>query len=78
MVAADDDQGPAASDEGGIRATGDTPAAGYTLETGYTPVTKTEPLDLGDVFMTVFLPNPQAGRLGLGDEARIVLDAAPE
>ncbi|SMF60082.1 HlyD family secretion protein [Tistlia consotensis] len=35
-------------------------------------------LDLTDVFMTIFLPNPQAGRLGLGDEARIVLDAAPQ
>lgn len=35
-------------------------------------------LDLSDVFMTIFLPNPQAGRLALGDEARILLDAAPE
>lgn len=35
-------------------------------------------LDLTDVFMTIFLPNPQAGRLALGDGARIVLDAAPE
>jgi HlyD family secretion protein len=34
-------------------------------------------LDLSDAYMTVFLPNPQAGRLGLGDEARLVLDAAP-
>ncbi|MFO1151043.1 MAG: HlyD family efflux transporter periplasmic adaptor subunit [Alsobacter sp.] len=35
-------------------------------------------LDLGDVFMTVFLPTHHAGRAALGGEARIVLDAAPE
>ena len=34
-------------------------------------------LDLGDVFMTVFLPTSEAGRARLGAEARIVLDAAP-
>ncbi|HET7404155.1 MAG TPA: HlyD family efflux transporter periplasmic adaptor subunit [Usitatibacter sp.] len=34
-------------------------------------------LDLSDVFMTVFLPEPQAGRLAIGSEARILLDAAP-
>ena len=35
-------------------------------------------LDLSDVFMTIFLPTRDVGRIGLGDEARIVLDAAPE
>ncbi len=35
-------------------------------------------LDLTDVYMTVFLPTAEAGRLALGDEARIVLDAAPD
>lgn len=35
-------------------------------------------LDLTDVYMTVFLPEPVAGRVALGAEARIVLDAAPE
>jgi len=35
-------------------------------------------LDLSDVYMTIFLPARDAARLGLGDEARIVLDAAPQ
>lgn len=35
-------------------------------------------LDLLDVYMTIFLPTRDAGRLSLGAEARIVLDAAPE
>jgi len=35
-------------------------------------------LDLSDVYMTFFLPTAAAGRLTLGDEARIVLDAAPD
>ncbi len=35
-------------------------------------------LDLTDVYMTVFLPTAEAGRLSIGDEARIVLDAASE
>jgi HlyD family secretion protein len=35
-------------------------------------------LDLSDVYMTIFLPTPDAGRVGLGAEARIVLDAAPD
>jgi HlyD family secretion protein len=34
-------------------------------------------LDLTDVWMTVFLPTSHAGRVRLGSEARIVLDAAP-
>lgn len=35
-------------------------------------------LDQADAFMTIFLPTLQAGRLRIGDEARIVLDAMPE
>lgn len=35
-------------------------------------------LDLTDVYMTVFLPSEMAGRLVVGSEARIVLDAFPE
>lgn len=35
-------------------------------------------LDLTDVYMTIFLPTPLAGRVGLGTEARIILDAAPD
>jgi HlyD family secretion protein len=34
-------------------------------------------LDLSDVTMTVFLPAGDAGRLVLGDEARVILDALP-
>ncbi|MGX5734463.1 HlyD family secretion protein [Bosea thiooxidans] len=34
-------------------------------------------VDLGDVYMTFFLPTEQAGRVAFGAEARIVLDAAP-
>ncbi|MGD2083580.1 MAG: HlyD family efflux transporter periplasmic adaptor subunit [Chromatiales bacterium] len=35
-------------------------------------------LDLTDVYMVLFLPERLAGRLAIGAEARIVLDAAPE
>ena len=35
-------------------------------------------LDTSSVYMTVFLPTSIAGRLQVGDEARVVLDAAPE
>src|SRR5262245_12891048 len=35
-------------------------------------------LDLGDVYMTIYLPASEAGRLVLGDEARIILDPIPE
>ncbi|MCW5591980.1 MAG: HlyD family secretion protein [Burkholderiales bacterium] len=35
-------------------------------------------IDLSDVYMTFFLPTAQAGRIALGAEARIVLDAAPQ
>ena len=34
-------------------------------------------LDLGDVYMTFFLPEAAAGKLALGGEVRLVLDAAP-
>ncbi|VVE29166.1 hemolysin D [Pandoraea capi] len=35
-------------------------------------------VDLSDVYMTFFLPEAVAGRLAMGAEARIVLDAAPQ
>ena len=35
-------------------------------------------VDLGDVHMTFFLPTAQAGRVAIGSEVRLVLDAAPQ
>jgi HlyD family secretion protein len=35
-------------------------------------------LDLDDAYMTVFLPAVSAGRLAIGGEARLVMDAAPD
>ncbi len=35
-------------------------------------------VDLADVYMTLFLPEKLVGRVNMGAEARIVLDAAPE
>jgi HlyD family secretion protein len=35
-------------------------------------------LDLTDVYMTMFLPAADAGRLTVGDEARIILDPVPD
>ncbi len=35
-------------------------------------------LDLTDVYMTIFLPTETVGKLRLGEEARIILDAAPD
>lgn len=35
-------------------------------------------IDLTDVYMTVFLPTIEAGRVGIGTEARIVLDVRPD
>lgn len=35
-------------------------------------------IDLTDVYLTFFLPEQAVGRVGLGDEARLVLDAAPD
>jgi HlyD family secretion protein len=35
-------------------------------------------IDLADVYMSIFLPAAEAGRLEIGTEARVVFDAAPE
>jgi HlyD family secretion protein len=35
-------------------------------------------IDLSDVYMTFFLPERAAGKVALGTEVRLVLDAAPE
>ncbi|WP_156034144.1 HlyD family efflux transporter periplasmic adaptor subunit [Bosea sp. 117] len=35
-------------------------------------------VDLEDVYMTFFLPTAQAGRIAIGAEVRLVLDAAPQ
>ena len=35
-------------------------------------------VDLADVYMTFFLPENQVGRVNMGTEARIILDAAPQ
>jgi HlyD family secretion protein len=35
-------------------------------------------LDLKDVYMTIYLPAAQAGKLPLGDEARLILDPYPD
>jgi HlyD family secretion protein len=35
-------------------------------------------LDLNDVYMTIYLPAGQAGKLSLGDEARTILDPVPQ
>ncbi|MBD3770687.1 MAG: HlyD family efflux transporter periplasmic adaptor subunit [Rhodobacterales bacterium] len=35
-------------------------------------------VDLSDVYMTFFLPEQTVGRIAIGSEARIILDAAPE
>ena len=35
-------------------------------------------VDLGEVYMTFFLPTAQAGRVAIGSEVRLVLDAAPQ
>lgn len=35
-------------------------------------------VDLADVYMTFFLPGTEAGQLSMGQEARLVLDAAPD
>src|SRR5262249_61034046 len=40
---------------------------------GFRPI-----LDLNDVSMTIFLPAAQAGRVIMGDEARIILDPLPQ
>jgi HlyD family secretion protein len=35
-------------------------------------------VDLNDVYITFFLPTSQAGRVGLGADVRLILDAAPQ
>jgi HlyD family secretion protein len=35
-------------------------------------------VDLADVYMTFFLPERQAGRVAIGSEVRLVIDAAPQ
>lgn len=35
-------------------------------------------VDLGDVYMTFFLPTTQAGQASIGSDVRLVLDAAPQ
>lgn len=35
-------------------------------------------VDLGDVYMTFFLPTNQAGKVAIGAETRLVMDAAPQ
>jgi HlyD family secretion protein len=35
-------------------------------------------LDLKDVYMTIYLPADQAGKIALGDEARTILDSLPQ
>ena len=35
-------------------------------------------VDLSDVYMTFFLPTSEAGRIAIGTEVRLVLDAAPQ
>ena len=35
-------------------------------------------LDLADLHMVIFLPAAEAGRLAIGDEARVILDAVPD
>ena len=35
-------------------------------------------LDITDVYMTIFLPTQQAGKVDIGTEARILLDALPD
>ena len=47
---------------------------GEVLAAGGTVVTL---LDISDVYMTIFLPAREAGRLALGSEARLILDPAP-
>ncbi len=35
-------------------------------------------VDLGDVYMTFFLPTAEAGRTSIGSDVRLILDAAPQ
>ena len=49
--------------------------AGDSVTAGASIVTL---IDLADVYMTVFLRAADAGKLGIGDQARLILDAAPD
>ena len=49
--------------------------AGEIVGAGGTVVTLT---DLTDIYMTIFLPAAEAGRLSIGAQARLVLDPIPE
>ncbi|WP_050525798.1 HlyD family secretion protein [Pseudorhodobacter aquimaris] len=49
--------------------------AGEVVAAGSSIVTLT---DLSDMYMTIFLPARDAGRLAVGAEARIILDAIPD
>jgi len=49
--------------------------AGEVLAAGQRVLTV---LDLNDVYMTIYLPAEQAGRLTIGDEARAILDPVPQ
>ena len=49
--------------------------AGEVVNAG-TPIVQI--LDLKDVYMTIYLPSAEAGKLALGDEARIILDPYPD
>jgi HlyD family secretion protein len=49
--------------------------AGETVAAGEAIVTI---LDLTDIYMIVFLHSADAGRVTMGDEARVILDAVPE
>jgi HlyD family secretion protein len=51
------------------RVRGDSVAAGAPIVTL---------IDLADAYMTVFLRAADAGKLAFGDEARLILDAAPD
>lgn len=35
-------------------------------------------VDLSDVYMTIFLPESQAGKVALGEQARVIIDAVPQ
>lgn len=48
---------------------------GEVLPAGGTVVTI---IDLTDVYMTIFLPDLEAGKVAIGADARVVLDAAPQ
>jgi HlyD family secretion protein len=49
--------------------------AGEVVAAGTSIVTLT---DLSDMYMTIYLPSRDAGRLAIGAEARIILDALPD